>query len=145
MTYFKILFCNIFIFAFLILLNISTSGQSSAFPSISDMYQLQNKPNRAAFKKDKPEKTIEKIEAFYLKSIFLKKIFSLKNNTILKDNEEKFIGMPEGEFVNEVLIDQMAKQMAKQDILGFKKLLLRRKVQQATNTKQGVSYIVKPK
>jgi hypothetical protein len=146
MNYFKTILCLISISYFLISLSIPIFAQSSAFPSISDMYQLQNRPNKSAFKQKKPEKAVEEIEAFYLKSIFLKNIFSLKNNSILNDSEEKFMGMPEGEFVNEILIDQMAKQMAKQDVLGFKRLLLRKKPQQkSTKAKQGVSYIVKPK
>jgi len=121
-------------------MNTNILAQVGGFPSISDMYQLQNRPTKQSFKNKPPEKAVEHIEAFYLKTIFLKNIFSLKKQSLLSDGENQFAGLPEGEFVNEVLIDQMAKQMAQQDILGFKKLFLKRAAPQETKVNKGAIY-----
>jgi hypothetical protein len=106
---------------------------SSPYPNALDMYKTveQNKTKRMS----EDQKMIA-AQAQMIKTTFLKPFFDLQKNTLLSEEDKQYmVGHESFEMCNEILIDELAKKLAKQDILQFNKLMKKHKKNQSNPAK----------
>ncbi|MCP4049191.1 MAG: hypothetical protein GY730_00580 [bacterium] len=117
-------YLSFFIFFIKILLAANLSAQQFGGLSDLDIYR-QSKNSNTNYRQMPPEKILEKTEAHFIKEMFLKTIFQMNKTTMGSDENDQFFAA-NSELVNEFLMDELAKDLAEQDILGFKKAFLKR-------------------
>lgn len=83
-----------------------------------------------------PEKKLERIQAYFLKEMFLKHMFNPESTTILSEEDQSgFVSPMERGVVYSMMMDNFAQTLAEQDILNFKKLYLRQTLSSASDKK----------
>lgn len=103
---------------------------ASDFPvSDLDIYRTMKRSEIQNTKKMSPEQKIDAAQAYLIKNIFLKSMLDPKSMLMMGDDEEEQsygITQQEMSLYNEIIADEMAKQLAKQDMLKLKKIYLKK-------------------
>lgn len=76
------------------------------------------------------EQAVEALEVYFLETMFLKGFAGIDQSLLTDEEKENAPFSSDSDYTQQMIMKELAKSMAKKDILGLKKQLLRNQMQQ---------------